>query len=106
MSITAWRALVGPFRPPVLYGAVFTALITGVAGGPPQRLSKLPAPLSGSRPGAAVEQDRQFTADLLAGNPSARIGRRDLSVSYDRVGDVQLSQGDLAGNHQIAALIK
>ena len=36
-------------------------------------------------------------ADLLAGNPGNAGWQHDLSVSYDKVGDVQVAQGDLAG---------
>jgi tetratricopeptide (TPR) repeat protein len=46
---------------------------------------------------AAAEQARQIMADLLAGNPGSTHFQRDLSLSYDRVGDVQVEQGDLAG---------
>ena len=37
------------------------------------------------------------SADLLAGNPDSTDWQRDLSVSYEKVGDVQVAQGDLAG---------
>ena len=46
---------------------------------------------------AAAEQARQIFADLLAGNPGSTHYQDDLSVSYDRIGDVQMAQGDLAG---------
>jgi tetratricopeptide (TPR) repeat protein len=46
---------------------------------------------------AAAEQARQIMADLLASNPGNAGWQDDLSVSYNKVGDVQLAQGDLAG---------
>ena len=46
---------------------------------------------------AAAEEARQILADLLAGNPSNTGYQRELSLSYERVGDVQVAQGDLAG---------
>ena len=46
---------------------------------------------------AAAEQARQIDAELLAGNPGSTDFQRELSVSYEKVGDVQRAQGDLAG---------
>jgi tetratricopeptide (TPR) repeat protein len=46
---------------------------------------------------ATAEQALQIMADLLAGNPGSTHFQRTLSVSYDRVGDVQVAQGDLVG---------
>ena len=46
---------------------------------------------------AAGEQARQIMDGLLAGDPGNAGWQRDLSVSYERVGDVQVAQGDLAG---------
>ena len=40
---------------------------------------------------------RKSSADLLAANPDSTSLQRDLSVSYNKVGDVQVAQGDLAG---------
>jgi eukaryotic-like serine/threonine-protein kinase len=45
---------------------------------------------------AAAEQARQIMADLLASNPGNAGWQRELSVSYESVGDVQVAQGDLA----------
>ena len=46
---------------------------------------------------AAAEQARQIMADLAASNPTNAGWQRDLSVSYNKVGDVQVAQGDLTG---------
>jgi hypothetical protein len=46
---------------------------------------------------AATEQARQIMADLVASNPGSTDFQRHLSLSYDRVGDVQVAQGELAG---------
>jgi tetratricopeptide (TPR) repeat protein len=46
--------------------------------------------------GAAAEQGRQIL-DLLAQDQSDEQAQRDLSVSWDRLGDVRRAQGDLPG---------
>ena len=46
---------------------------------------------------AAAGRARQILADLLASNPENTAFQRELEVSYEKVGDVQLAQGDLAG---------
>ena len=46
---------------------------------------------------AAAEQSQQILADLVAGSPGSTDYQRELSVSYNKVGDVQVAQGDLAG---------
>jgi tetratricopeptide (TPR) repeat protein len=45
---------------------------------------------------AAAEQARQIIADLVAGHPGNMVWQQDLSVSYEKIGDVQARQGDLA----------
>ena len=50
---------------------------------------------------AAAEQARQIMADLAASNPTNAGWQRDLSVSYNKVGDVQVAQGDLARRAQV-----
>jgi tetratricopeptide (TPR) repeat protein len=45
---------------------------------------------------ATAEQVRQIFTALLAGNPSNIGWQRDLSISYERIGDVQRSQGNLS----------
>jgi tetratricopeptide (TPR) repeat protein len=44
---------------------------------------------------AAAQQARQIFADLLAASPRSTDYQRELSVSYGKVGDVQVAQGDL-----------
>jgi eukaryotic-like serine/threonine-protein kinase len=46
---------------------------------------------------AAAVQARQIMADLLASNPGSTDFQRELSVSFDRIGNVQVAQGDLTG---------
>ena len=46
---------------------------------------------------AAAQQSWQIFTDLLAANPNRTDSQRDLSVSYEKIGDVQVAQGDLAG---------
>jgi tetratricopeptide (TPR) repeat protein len=46
---------------------------------------------------AAADKARQIMADLLTGNPDSTGYQRDLSASYEKIGDVQKAQGDLAG---------
>ena len=46
---------------------------------------------------AAAEQARQIMMDLLASNPGSTDFQREVSVSYEQVGDVQVAQGDLVG---------
>ena len=46
---------------------------------------------------AAAEQARQILADLLARSPGSTDYQRQLSLSYEKVGDVQKAQGDLVG---------
>jgi hypothetical protein len=45
---------------------------------------------------STAEQARQIAADLFAGQPKNTGWQRDLSVSYERIGDVQVAQGNLA----------
>ena len=45
---------------------------------------------------AAAGQARQILTDLLAGNPGSTDYQHELSVADEKVGDVQVTQGDLA----------
>ena len=44
---------------------------------------------------SAAQQARQILTGLLASNPGSTDDQRDLSVSYEKVGDVQVAQGNL-----------
>ncbi|MGB6539063.1 MAG: toll/interleukin-1 receptor domain-containing protein, partial [Xanthobacteraceae bacterium] len=46
---------------------------------------------------AAAEQARQINADLVAASPGSTDYQRGLSVAYEKVGNVQMAQGNLAG---------